>query len=186
MKIDFKKHLRFSNVIFLVVIFSLLYKPTRIWLIRQFSFGPTIEKAEESARVFNYDWKLKGINTDDINFSEFKGKVVFLNYWATWCPPCVAELPSIQNFYNAYQDKVAFVFLTNEKPSIIHNFLKDSGYEFPVYQNTGHYLNELPVINSIPRTFILDSSGNIRVDKSGAANWNSERFLAFIDDILKE
>ncbi|CAL2056798.1 TlpA disulfide reductase family protein [Tenacibaculum sp. 190524A05c] len=179
-----KKHLTLSNLIFGIAIFLLLYKPSRIWFIRQLSFSPSIEKVEKSARVFNYNWKLKGLNTDDINFSDFKGKVVFLNFWATWCPPCVAELPSIQEFYNKYQDKVVFVFISNEDDEEILKFFKQTGYEFPVYQSNGSYLNELPPVNSIPRTFILDKSGNIRVDKSGAANWNSLSFLGFIDEIL--
>ncbi|MFY7672574.1 TlpA family protein disulfide reductase [Tenacibaculum sp. MEBiC06402] len=181
-----KKHLTLSNLIFVVAIFLLLYKPSRIWFIRQLSFSPSIEKVEESARVFDYNWRLKGLNTDDINFSEFKGKVVFLNFWATWCPPCVAELPSIQEFYNKYQDKVAFVFITNESTDEVMKFFKRTNYELPVYQTNGDYLNELPPITSIPRTFVLDKLGNIRVDTSGAADWNSSSFLASIDKMLDQ
>ncbi|MCH2032436.1 MAG: TlpA family protein disulfide reductase [Tenacibaculum sp.] len=178
-----KKHITLSNIIFVLAIALLLYKPSRVWFIRLVSFSPSIEKVEKSARVFNYNWELKGLNTDNINFSEFKGKVVFLNFWATWCPPCIAELPSIQKFYNEYQDKVAFVFITSEDSEDILKFFNENDYEFPVYQSN-FILNELPPVNSIPRTFVLDKEGNIRIDKSGAANWNSQSFLSFIDEVL--
>ena len=181
-----KKHLTLSNLLFAITIFLLLYKPSRIWFIRQISFSPSIEKVETSARVFDYNWKLNGLNTDDINFDEFKGKVVFLNFWATWCPPCVAELPSIQVFYSKYKDKVAFVFITDENAEDVLAFFKRKGYEFPVYKTNGNYLNELPLITSIPRTFVFDKLGNIRVDKSGAADWNTTSFITSIDQMLDE
>ncbi|WP_157811860.1 TlpA family protein disulfide reductase [Tenacibaculum sp. SZ-18] len=178
-----KKYITLSNIIFVLAIALLLYKPSKVWLIRQVAFSPSIEKVEKSARVFNYNWQLKGLNTNDINFTEFKGKVVFLNFWATWCPPCIAELPSVQKFYNDYQDKVAFIFITSEDSEAIIKFFKENEYEFPVYQSNS-ILNELPPVNSIPRTFVLDKEGNIRIDKSGAANWRSKSFLDFIDEVL--
>ncbi len=182
---NFKKHLTLSNFIFGIAIFLLIYKPTRAWFIRQVSFAPTVEKIEGGARVFDYNWELTGVNTYNANFSEFKGKVIFLNFWATWCPPCVAELPSIQKFYNDYKDDVVFITITNENWNDVSTFFKEEGYEFPVYQAKQGYLKELPSITSIPRTFIIDKQGNIRVDKSGAANWNSNSFRKEIDLMLE-
>lgn len=150
------------------------------------SFSPSIDKVEGSPRVFNYNWNLTGLNTDDINFTEFKGKVVFLNFWATWCPPCIAELPYIQKFYNDYEDKVEFVFITNEDWPAVNEFFKKHGYELPIYQSNQDYLNELPPVTSIPRTFILDKEGYIRLDKSGSADWNSKKFRKKIEELLLE
>lgn len=183
---NIKRYLTPSNIIFGIVLFLMLYKPTRIWFIRQVSFSPSVEKVEGGARVFDYNWELKGINTSDVNFSEFKGKVIFLNFWATWCPPCIAELPSIQNFYNDFNKEVAFVFVTNENWKEINSFFKKENYQFPVYQSKTSYLEELPSVKSIPRTFVIDKQGNIRVDKSGAANWNSTSFRKEIENMLQE
>lgn len=181
-----KKHFTRSNIIFAIVVFLILYKPTRVWFIRQISFSPKVEKVEGSARIFNYDWKLTGLNTYDTNFSEFKGKVIFLNFWATWCPSCIAELPYIQEFYNDYHNKVEFVFITNDTREALDEFFKEHGYEFPVYQSNQNYPTELPPVTSIPRTFIIDKRGNIRADKSGSANWNSESFRQKIDELITE
>ncbi|WP_442265716.1 TlpA family protein disulfide reductase [Tenacibaculum sp. ZS6-P6] len=180
-----KKYFTLSNVLFIGLLFLILYKPSRVWFIRQISFSPTVEKVEGSARIFNYNWKLTGLNTYDANFSEFKGKVVFLNFWATWCPPCIAELPYIQEFYNDYKEKVEFVFITNDSAKELNDFFKKHGYEFPVYQSNQDFPKELPPVTSIPRTFVIDTQGNIRVDKSGSANWNSKGFRESIDKLIE-
>lgn len=180
-----KKHLTLSNLIFGIAIFLMLYKPSRVWFIRQMSFSPSIEKIESSPKISNYNWELQGLNMKDVNFSEFEGKVIFLNFWATWCPPCVAELPYIQEFYKAYKDKVVFISITNENWSDVAAFFKKRGYDFPVYQSNQNYLQDLPAVTSIPRTFLIDKQGNIRVDKSGSADWNSASFRNEVDELLK-
>lgn len=181
-----KKHVTISNVLFIVLLFLILYKPSRIWVIRQVSFSPTIENIQEEQRIQNYSWQLKGLNTENINFSELKGKVVFLNFWATWCPPCVAELPYIQSFYNEYKNKVAFVFITTENWKEVAVFFRKNDYEFPIYQSNNSLLEGLPLVNSIPRTFLIDKKGNIRIDKSGSADWNTSSFRSSIDKLLIE
>ena len=179
-----KKHFTLSNIVFAIALVIVLYKPSRIWVIRQFSFSPSVDKVAENKMIKDYNWQLKGLNTSNFNFSDLKGKVIFLNFWATWCPPCVAELPSIQNFYNDYKDKVAFVFISNENWAEINLFFKEKGYDFPVYAYGGGKLNDLPAIKSIPRTFVIDKEGNIRVDKAGAADWNSASFRKQIDSLI--
>jgi len=180
-----KKHFTFSNIFFVIAMAIVLYKPSRIWVIRQISFSPSIEKVTKEAKISDYQWELKGLNTSGINFAELKGKVIFLNFWATWCPPCVAELPSIQSFYNDYKKDIAFVFISNENWSEINSFFLQNEYDFPAYHAIKGSLKDLPNISSIPRTFIIDKQGNIRVDKSGAANWNSTGFRAQMDSLLK-
>ena len=181
-----KKHVTFSNILFVIAIVFVLYTPTRIWIISKLSFSPSIEKIEDNKVITNFNWGLKGLNTSDINFSELKGKVIFLNFWATWCPPCVAELPYIDAFYKDYKDKVAFIFISNENKKEIEIFFKKEGFNFPVYQSKNTSLEGLPIVKSIPRTFVIDAKGNIRVDKSGAADWNSNTFRKQINLLLAE
>lgn len=107
--------------------------------------------------------------------SDYKGKVVFLNFWATWCPPCKKELPDIEELYKEYQNNqkdVVFLGITNPnnteypnnqdvtKPEI-KSFLTKNGYTFPtLFDETGEILNSYQ-ISAFPTTFIIDRNGNI-------------------------
>ena len=117
-----------SNIIFVVLIGLLLYPPTKVYFIRLVSFAPSTITEEKREELADYNWKLKGLNTETVDFNSLKEKVVFVNFWATWCPPCVAEMPSIQKLYDDYKDKVAFVFISNEDWTTIDTFYKDKGY----------------------------------------------------------
>ena len=103
-----------SNLIFLVVIAILIIpqtrKPIQVFLNKGFALiSPNIEKKENQKTLRTYEWQLKDENGNIFNFESVKGKVVFINFWATWCPPCIAEMPSIQNLYKDYKDKVEFL-----------------------------------------------------------------------------
>ncbi|MDY0780165.1 TlpA disulfide reductase family protein [Tenacibaculum sp. IB213877] len=183
---NLKKHLTWSNLIFVLVVALMLYKPTRVWFIRQVSFSPSVSSVEKSQKITDYNWPLYGLNTESVNFSQFENKVVFLNFWATWCPPCIAEFPFIQELYKDYKDNVAFVFVTNENWEEVEAFFQKNNYDFPTYQSSARYPKGLPSVSSIPTTFIIDKKGNIRVQKTGSADWNSESFRKSIDGMLSE
>ena len=103
--------------------------------------------------------------------SDYKGKIVFLNFWATWCPPCKAELPYIQELYEEYQamEDPDVVFLGVTFPSYgneqdvagITAFLEENGYTFPVLMDTEASLLQPYYISAFPTTFIIDTDGNV-------------------------
>ena len=162
-----------SNIAFFLLIGAMLYPPTKIYFIRFFSFAPSVEQSS-TIQLQNYNWSLKGLNTEDLDFNTAKNKVVFVNLWATWCPPCVAELPSIQTLYNDYKDKVEFVFVTNEDWETVSKFYQKRGYDLPTYNRLTQTPKEL-YSKSIPATYIIDKSGTIVVSEKGAADWNSDK-----------
>lgn len=175
----------FSNVVFVLAMGLLIYSPTRIWLLRQIAFSPSVENVKDRTSIKNYNWQLQGLNTDNINFSEVKGKVIFVNFWATWCPPCRAELPMIQKLYNDYKDKVAFIFVTNENWEKVSNFFEKNNYNLPVYNSISSPPNQFLKTNSIPSSFLVDKNGSILIEKVGAADWNSKKTRNIINEILK-
>jgi len=175
----------FSNAFFIVALALLIYSPTRIWLLRQIAFSPSIENVKDRVSIKNYDWQLNGLNTENINFSKLKGKVVFVNFWATWCPPCRAELPMIQKLYGEYKDKVAFILVTNENWEQVDTFFKKNNYNLPVYNSVSRPPNEFLKTNSIPTSFLIDKNGTILIEKVGAADWNSSSTRELMDKILK-
>ena len=186
MKFDKKK---ISNVIFVVILILFFIPNTRgmmqIFLTRIFSFSPDLVEVEERAKVESYYWKLHGVNTASMNFDTAKDKVVLLNYWATWCPPCIAEMPSLQKLYNDYKDQVVFVFLTEDDDPELNKFMKDKNYYYPIYRSLSPHPKPF-VHKPIPGTYLIDKKGNIVIHKVGAANWNSAKVRETIDLLLKE
>ena len=179
-----------SNLVFLVVITILIIpqtrKPIQVFLNKGFALiSPSIEKKENQTTLKSYEWKLKDENRNIFDFESVKGKVVFVNFWATWCPPCIAEMPSIQNLYTDYKDKVEFLLVTNDPYSEINEFLSKNNYDFkilrPVTFNTSVF-----DVSTIPRTFLIDKTGRIIIDETGVANWNSDKVRLVIDNLLKE
>ena len=173
-----------SNIVFVVIIGLLLYLPTKVYFIRLISFSPSTIDVEERESLKSYNWNLKGLNTHNIDFNETKGKVVFINFWATWCPPCIAEMPSVQSLYDDYKDKVTFIFVSNEDWSTIDNFYKLKGYNLPTYNKLSNIPEQLKS-KSIPATFIIDKKGNIVTDKKGPADWNSTKVRELLDELIK-
>ncbi|GAA3618801.1 TlpA family protein disulfide reductase [Flavivirga jejuensis] len=185
-----RKTFSLKNIIFLILIAVLIIPQTRqpiqVFLHKGLAlFGPSIIKDAKQSSLVNYDWKLKDNENVISNFEATKGQVVLVNFWATWCPPCIAEMPSMQLLYNDYKDRVAFVFVSNEKHAVINQFLEKNKYTFKVYNPATKYPEPFDV-TSIPRTFLIDKQGHIVIDKNGAANWNSDTVRKTIDDLLKD
>lgn len=177
-----KKHL--ANIAFVIVIGLMLYPPTKVYFIRLISFSPSETKVENQLQVSNTDWELKGINTKDINLKELEDKVVFVSFWATWCAPCVAEMPSMQKLFVDYKDKVTFVFVTNENWKTVDPFYTKREFDFPTYNQLTKTPKELES-SSIPATFILSKDKKIVVEKYGAADWNSTKTRKILDQLVQ-
>lgn len=174
-----------SNIVFVVIIGLMIYPPTKIYFIRLISFSPSIESVENQKQLSSYNWQLKGLNTDDLDFSKLKGKIIFVNLWATWCPPCVAEMPSIQKLYNDYKDKVEFVFVTNEDWQTVEEFYQKRNFNLPTYNPLSKHPLELSS-KSIPATFVIDKKGKIVIDKKGAADWNSSKTRKVLNNLISQ
>lgn len=176
----------FSNLLFIIVIGLLLYPPTREWGMRQIAFSPSVENNETADTIKSYNWNLKGLNTETINFSEFEDKVIFVNFWATWCPPCRAEMPMIQDLYDDYKDKIAFVFVTTENWNTVSAFFNKNGYDLPAYNSISNPPQKFTETNSIPATYLLDKDGTILISKVGAADWNSSKVRKLLDELINK
>jgi len=125
-------------------------------------------------------WSIRPLGGTTVNLSHFKGNVVFLNFWATWCQPCAIEMPSIQNLYDELKDEnVVFLLITNENETTVRTFFETKQYSFPVYLSAG---NTPGVFASpvIPATFILDRDGAIAFEHMGSAKWDDASCLRFL------
>ena len=181
----FKKH--WSNLLFGIFLILMLIPATRtpiqVTVNRVFSFSPSIISEDKQENLNTFEWQLIDLEGNEINLSNSKNEVILINVWATWCPPCIAEMPSLQELYADYKDQVDFYFVANDKPEAVKKFLAKHKYNFPVFMQASNAPNQLQS-NSLPTTFLIDKKGNIVVSKTGAANWNSDQFRAKLDELL--
>lgn len=172
-----------SNIIFVVVIATLIYPNSRDWIMRQVALAPSVNAIEKSPTLSDYQWELKGINTPNINLESLKGKVIFVNFWATWCPPCRAEMPLIQKLYDDYKTKVDFVFVTSDASEKVKSYYQENHLDLPTYNMHSREPKEFDT-QSIPATYIVSKNGKIVVSTVGTANWNSNKIRNLLDRLL--
>lgn len=138
---------------------------------------------------FDFGFTIKNLQGQRISFDQYKGKVVFLNLWATWCGPCRAEMPTIQSLYESLPaDKVAFVILSLDKDhdkNKIESYIQAKKFSFPVYQPSG-FLPEQLQVPSIPTTFIINKSGKVVSKEIGTTNFNTPKFKKFMEKLMAE
>ena len=137
-------------------------------------------------RLSSNKWVLNGLyNATNLNLESLEGEVIFINHWATWCPPCRAEMPSMKALYEDYKDKVEFIFITNESKKLVGNYYKAKGFNFPTY-NPGSRIPPEINSNSLPATFILDKNQQVVLQEFGAADWNSNTVRSLLNDLIAE
>ncbi len=157
--------------------------PIQVFVQQLISFSPS-EKAETEREILqDYNWDLMQLNGDVANFSQSKGKIIIVNFWATWCPPCVAEMPSFQKLYDDYGSQVDFYFITSEKPEKVEKFMQRNKYALPIFLQTAEAPKQLES-SVLPTTYLISKSGEIIIDEEGAANWNSDKMRALLDTLL--
>ena len=146
------------------------------FLIRATSFAPSTLDSDEQYTIDNQalSWQLYDYNGNSVRFEELNDKPVFLNILATWCPPCIAELPGILELYNDSKESANFILVSNESPEDVKAFAEKNGYtDLPFY-----FARSTPAAfssQSIPITFLVSKDGRVVLKKKGAARWNSDK-----------
>lgn len=148
---------------------------------------PETELDKKEKSTIDYNFEIKSMDGKIVKLSQFKDKVIFINLWATWCPPCRAEMPSIQSLYDKMKDNedIVFVMLSLDKAGHegkINKFIDKKSFDFPVYLPA----TEVPDVlrsSSIPTTFVVARNGDIVSKKVGMAKYDTKSFENFL---LKE
>jgi len=152
-------------------------------------FRDANDKSIPKPEVFDYNFVVRDQKGKRIPFSDYKGKVIFLNIWATWCGPCRAEMPTIEQLYRQVQsDSVAFVMLSVDdldQEMRVTRYIEKAKYTFPVFRPSG-YLTEQLNVPSIPTTFIISKNGEIVSREIGATNFDTPRFRKFLNRLAQD
>jgi len=126
-------------------------------------------------------FKLQAADGSILNLEDLKGKKIFVNLWATWCPPCRAEIPSIEKLYKKTdKDKVAFVMLSlDDNFNSAKRFAKTKHMQLPIYYPAEN-LPSLFNINGIPATFIFDEKGELIKSNIGMDDYNTSSYVQLL------
>lgn len=150
--------------------------------------NPNLEKEEklalnDSNPEADFSMNLISSTGEKVAMEDLRGKVIFMNIWATWCPPCIAEMPSINELYKSVdKDKVAFIMLSvDEDFQKAIEFNEKKGYEFEVYKPDGR-IPQMYFTQSIPTTYVIDAQGKLVLTHLGMGDYSTKKFKQFLKD----
>ncbi len=135
----------------------------------------------------SYNFTLIDEQGNEVPFSKFKDQAVFLNFWATWCPPCIAEMPDIDELYHSIgKEKIRFVLISEDDDfEKAKSFKAKKNFAFPIYHMNGS-LPKVFFSRSIPTTFVISPEGEIVVKRAGMAKYNTDQFKNFLLSLVNQ
>ncbi len=143
-------------------------------------------KRETGPLVTDLNWKVSDLDKKPFNLQEFRGKPLFLNLWATWCAPCIAELPSIDHLASnpRLKGKVAFACVAiddRETLDMVRDFVQQRKLDVPVYYTTKEDIPGIIPLSNLPTTFIIGADGRILHHEEGSALWDSPEVVDILE-----
>lgn len=135
------------------------------------------------------DFTLGDLAGNKVKLSGYRGKVVFLNFWAIWCRPCRMEMPSMEKLYQEYKGKDFVMLAVNmdkKDKSEVMEFIRKNNYSFPVLLDPGSDISEVYEVPYIPATILIDRQGKIVAKEFGARNWATPAVKSKIDELLSK
>ena len=134
------------------------------------------------------DFQARTPDDQPVRLADYKGKVVFLNFWATWCEPCREEMPGMERLHRAYKDRglvVLAVSLDSQGASVVNPFVKKFGLTFPIALDPKMAVRERYGVWAVPSTFIIDRAGKRVLFANGAREWDGKAAHALMESLLK-
>jgi peroxiredoxin len=133
------------------------------------------------------DFELQDLSGKKVSLSSLKGKVVFLNFWATWCPPCRAEMPSLERLHARLKDKGLVILAVNlqENAKSVRKFMAEHKLTFPVLLDSDGRVGAIYGARSIPTTYVVGRNGNVLAGTMGGREWDSKEYLDFFARLLE-
>jgi len=180
-----------GDILFAALIIGLLIPSTRtpimVFIKKATMFSPSVSSEDNYGQLTKKDylWQLRDENGVVKKLSDFNDKPIFINFWATWCPPCIAEMPAIEGLEKEYGDRVHFLLVSNENHELTKRFLLDKNLDLHTYQSASKE-PEILSSKSIPITFVINKKGQIVVKKTGSSNWNGDSVKELLDELITE
>lgn len=129
--------------------------------------------------------RFKDVKGNVVDLGDLRGKVIFLNFWATWCPPCRAEMPSVNKLYKQFKDDKNVVFIFADADGDLGKstrFMADRQYELPVYKVESNVPEQI-FSGSLPTTVVFDKQGRLSMHHEGAADYADKKIVDFLNKL---
>ena len=142
-------------------------------------------KIAKPAPVFT----LKGLKGEDISLEDLKGKTVLLHFWATWCKPCIKEMPTMEKFYNTFKDKkfeILAISIDRENVKGVESFVKTTGMTFPVLLDQDQTVRKRYFINGLPTSYLIDDKGKLKGYISGERDWSGKDAIQLMNLMINK
>jgi len=181
-----------GSVILIVFIALMIFSPaSKTWVMQQLLrtglFNAHVVDTERKAGP-GVDFSLGLKDGRTIHMYSLKGKVVFINFWASWCPPCRAEFPGMIKLYNRFKDDDRIIFLFVNEDDNLHTaeeYLNRENYQLHLALNQGGIPSAI-YSGNLPTTIVLDKNGQLRYRHEGFAAYDSPEFMAQLEHLVKE
>jgi len=192
-----KKKLTAGNITYLLsaaIIVIMLVNPTaKALLIRGLIgigfFKPDIPvQVSKKALADPFNISFRDSTGRILNTADLKGKVIFVNFWATWCPPCIAEMPNVNDLYKQYKNRpdVVFILADVDNNYIKANaFMKEHHYVLPVYTLASNIPEDI-MDGTIPTTLVFNKKGELVFRHTNTANYNSAGFTDYFTTLIRQ
>ncbi len=134
------------------------------------------------------EFQLRNLRGGDLSLSAFRGKVVLINFWATWCGPCKAEMPSMETLYKSYKRddfEIIAVSIDTVGENTVRDFVERFHFTFPVVLDNQFVVNQLYEARYVPTSLLIDRKGIIRDKIPGAKNWNDKETRLLVDKLIQ-
>lgn len=139
------------------------------------------EQKQNTASGVLDSMKLTDMEGEPLNMQQFRGKVLFINFWATWCKPCILEMPSIANAQKVLKENVVFILASPENAGETEAFRKENKYPF-LYTRIENM--ESLGIQALPTTYIISSNGNLVFSEPGIRKWDDSSNIRMLQQIV--
>ena len=169
-----------------------------VWMLftRVSGFAVDLESIEELSQALGLqavpegttapDFELESTDGTMVKLSSFQGNLVFLNFWATWCPPCRAEMPSMQELYDQFSDKglVMLAVDLQESEAKVTAFMDKLNLEFPALLDKSGQVGRQYGVRNIPTTYLIGPTGDVITRAIGAREWSSPEAIEYFTLLL--
>lgn len=185
MKIDLREYgLKCFLTLLMAIISPTLSNPALVLAKGHYFTAMRIERPSES--LFAPDFSLPDLDGRIVRLRHFQGKIVFLNFWATWCRPCREEMPSMERLYQEFKDKGLIILAVDirESPEKVRKFMQDFRLSFTALLDSKGKVSDLYGIFGIPTTYIVGGKGEVIGRAIGMRDWASEDAKSLFRDII--